>query len=243
MEINPIVTNQQIRATVRKKKTDKTDAELISQSIRDGNGHMMTEKSLGNSLKKLIRGRKYLVNMRSNIKKKLKSYDKDVCDVKSLQKTFKQTKNHLDNQIERIEEQIDSYNDEDIDILKSIPGVGNVIATGIRAEIGDIDKFKCRKALTAFAGLDPKLNQSGTVNSTGRLTKRGASALRYFLFMAAHCNICSNSVFTKYYQKHRDNGRSYKQAVCATSRKILEIIFVLLSRRKPFDDQFGQSKT
>jgi len=86
MEINPIVTNQQIRATVRKKKTDKTDAELISQSIRDGNGHAMTEKALDNSLKKLIRGRKYLVHMRSNIKKKLKSYDKDVCDVKDLQK-------------------------------------------------------------------------------------------------------------------------------------------------------------
>jgi len=89
--------------------------------------------------------------------------------------------------------------------------------------------------------LDPKLNQSGTVNSTGKLTKRGSGTLRYFLFMAAHCNICSSSVFAKYYQKHRNNGRSYKQAVCATGRKILELIFVLLSRRKPFDANFTQN--
>ena len=148
----------------------------------------------------------------------------------------------MDKQIEKIEEKIACYDDEDVDILKSIPGVGKVIATGIKAEIGDIEKFKCRKALTAYAGFDPKLNQSGTVNSTGKLTKRGSGTLRYFLFMAAHCNICSSSIFTNYYKKQRKNGRSYKQAVCATGRKILEIIFVLLSRRECFHAISSQEK-
>lgn len=242
-EINPIVTKQRIRCTIRKKKTDKTDAVLISQIIAIGEGHKMTKVSLMNGLKKLTRTRKYLVSMRSDLKRKIKSLEKDVCDTNILQKTLKQSIKHFDKQVEKLEKEIKKYSDTDTEtiILQSIPGISTILSASIKAEISDIKKFSNAKKLVAFAGLDPKINQSGaSLNNTGKLTKRGSSTLRYSLFLAARANICSNTVFTNYYLKLRNKGKSYTQAVCATSRKMLEIIYFLLSREELFDRNFCQ---
>ncbi|MBR0260415.1 MAG: IS110 family transposase, partial [Selenomonadaceae bacterium] len=51
--------------------------------------------------------------------------------------------------------------------------------------IGDITRFATPAKLVAFAGLDSKIDQSGTSQSTGKMTKRGSPYLRTALFRAA----------------------------------------------------------
>ncbi len=53
-------------------------------------------------------------------------------------------------------------------------------------EIQDMTRFKRQKQLVAYFGLDPRIRQSGhTLNSTGRLTKRGSPYGRRAIFIAA----------------------------------------------------------
>lgn len=64
-------------------------------------------------------------------------------------------------------------------LLLSIPGVGEVTATTILAEIGDIKRFPSVKQLAAFAGTDPSVFQSGKFNSShNRISKRCSPYLR-----------------------------------------------------------------
>ena len=245
-EVNPIVTSQQIRCTVRKKKTDITDALLIRRILEFGEGRSMSLKNLISQfaeLKKLSRSRKHLVDMRSALKRKFKSLEKDVCDTKFLQKSYKRLEKNFDKEIEKLEKKLEKYKTKNTEILKSVTGISSILSAAIEGEIGDIAQFENAKKLVAFAGLDPKIKQSGKcLNSTGKLTKRGSSHLRHALFLAARSNICSNTVFTKYYKKLIKKGKSFTQATCATARKMLEIIFVLLSKQILFDRNFCSKK-
>lgn len=68
--------------------------------------------------------------------------------------------------------------------LQTIPGVGPYIASSLIAEIQAMERFPSAHTLVAYAGLDPKIRQSGhTLNSTGRLTKRGSSHLRRSIWL------------------------------------------------------------
>jgi len=108
--------------------------------------------------------------------------------------------------------------------LRSIPGIGPFIAASIIAEVQDTRRFPTAKALIAFAGLDPKIRQSGhTLNSTGRLTKRGSPHLRRSLFIAASVARQHDPYFKALYDKKRAEGKKYTAATVVVARKLLSI--------------------
>lgn len=79
---------------------------------------------------------------------------------------------------------------EESKIIRSIPGIGEKIATTIISEIGGIERFNHPKKLVAFAGLDPSVFESGKFKGTyNRIIKRGSSRLRQALYMADICSI------------------------------------------------------
>ena len=64
-------------------------------------------------------------------------------------------------------------------------GVGPSLGPQLMAEICDLSRFSHREALTAFAGVDPGVNQSGTYEARSvRTSKRGSPQLRKTLFIA-----------------------------------------------------------
>ncbi|WP_373231373.1 transposase [Cohnella sp.] len=99
-------------------------------------------------------------------------------------------------------------------LLRSIPGVGPLTAATIQAEIGDIKRFPSVKQLTAFAGLDSSVYESGTFKANqNRISKRGSSYLRTALFQATVAGISKqvhgprNEVLSRYYQLKRSQGK------------------------------------
>jgi transposase len=86
-------------------------------------------------------------------------------------------------------------------------------------------RFRTSKQLVTFAGLDPRIKQSGhTLNTTGRLTKRGSSYLRRSLFIAASVARQHDPIFQALYEKKRAEGKPYTVAVCVVARKLLVTI-------------------
>ncbi|PKM95586.1 MAG: IS110 family transposase [Firmicutes bacterium HGW-Firmicutes-1] len=93
-------------------------------------------------------------------------------------------------------------------LLISIPGVGELTAITILSEIGDIKKFTNDKQLTAFAGLDASIFQSGSYNSSrNKISKRGTPYLRQALYQATCAAVSNrpkgriNPILAEYYLK------------------------------------------
>ena len=86
--------------------------------------------------------------------------------------------------IERVDGMIEgaAWEDEDVQLLETIPGVGRVIATVIRAEVGDLSRFRSADRLASYAGLAPAVRQSGEKKAHAyRMSKQGNPRIRHML--------------------------------------------------------------
>lgn len=72
----------------------------------------------------------------------------------------------------------------DFEILKSIPGLGEITAVRILAELGDIRRFSNPNKINAFIGIDPGRYQSGEKDSSLSITKHGNAEARKILYQA-----------------------------------------------------------
>lgn len=118
--------------------------------------------------------------------------------------------------------------------INSIFGIGEFTTSLIIAELGDINRFKNIKELTAYCGLDPSIKQSGkSINIKGPISKSGNKYLRKILFVSI-LNILSltrlchtENDIEIYYRKKRNEGKHHYVATIACTTKLLRKIFVL----------------
>ncbi len=115
----------------------------------------------------------------------------------------------------------------------SIVGVGDNLAARIIAEMGDISRFTNRRALAAFAGLNPKIKQSGDVDGIHlRISKKGNRHLRCLLYLGASCNyrLKKHDPLYEFNKKKRQQSQSPlkpKAANIAAAHKLLLVIYAL----------------
>ncbi|WP_145410726.1 IS110 family transposase [Paenibacillus xylanexedens] len=125
----------------------------------------------------------------------------------------------------------------EVELVKSIPGIGTKLAAAIIAEVGDVRQFSDAKQLVAFAGLDPGIFSSGKFTATStRITKRGSKRLRRSLYLAVQCGMRknANARIRSYYEKKRKEGKPYKVVVIACAKKLLHHIFAILQKGQSY---------
>ena len=138
--------------------------------------------------------------------------------------TIEETLATLRSEMKRICEALPEY-----DTVMALYGVGEVFGCQLIAEIGDVSRFKSKKALIAFAGIDPPSNQSGQVDVKSRsISKLGSASLRKVLFQVMSV-IIQNSpqdepVF-QFLDKKRAEGKPYKVYMIAAANKFLRIYY------------------
>ena len=233
--LNPIVTKQFTRATIRKRKTDISDAMVIAKLALTGEGNMVTEKSF-DIAKSYSRTAAKLVAVESKLhlmqKRLLVLSPDDQDSFDELEKCISQLKSSTQAFRKQATRRVDTQKAK---LLESIPGIGETIATVLVAEIGEIENFKGSKALVAFAGIDPRVKQSGKgLKHNTRLTKRGSPYLRQALFQAAAVARQHDPQLKEYYEKKRSEGKRYKEATVATSRKLLYRVYAVLKRQTAY---------
>lgn len=87
--------------------------------------------------------------------------------------------------------------------LKTIPGVGHILAAVIWSEIGDLGRFASADALVNYTGLAPSLYESGEVSIHGGITRQGPVWLRWALITAANVVTRSKSPLARRYWRLR----------------------------------------
>lgn len=124
---------------------------------------------------------------------------------------------------------------KDFQLILSIPGIGPVTGGAIIGEIGDITRFGTPQKLQAFAGMDPRVTQSGQFTGTdNKISKRGSPYLRRAVYIAANIARIYDPIFKEHYDRLVARGKHPKQALTAVATKLLRVIHAVMVKRVPY---------
>ena len=130
----------------------------------------------------------------------------------------------IKNETIRLARQLPEY-----DCVLSMYGVGEITAAQLMAELGDIRNFANRRAIVAFAGIDPEVNESGSyIRASNPSSKRGSPHLRKTLFQVVSTYLKRSPVDEPVYQfldKKRSEGKPFFVYMTAAANKFLRIYF------------------
>jgi transposase len=123
-------------------------------------------------------------------------------------------------------------------LVLTIPGIGHTLGAQIVSEIGDVRRFHSAAAIVKYAGINPSISQSGKFSSEdNRITKQGSPYLRRALYLAAMAQLKLKTPFYDYYAKKRADGKSHREALIAVARKLVHVIYAVLSKQEPYDPE------
>jgi transposase len=237
--LNPLLTRHYTRLTIRGAKTDEKDAELICRLVADGQGTPLSWHDVTNRDRELLRLSKHLTRVGAQLKQRLGSTRrKQLPDTKSIEGKLERLIRRVSTLSDELVAEATAIQSEEECLIDSIPGFGTKLSAIVHHELGDISRFRNVRALVAYAGLDPRMRQSGKLlNTTGRLSKRGSAELRHALFIAANVARRWEPELKEYYQHKRLQGRTNTEVLCIISRKLLGRINAVLRERRPYQSR------
>lgn len=143
--------------------------------------------------------------------------------------TILETVSSIRKEMDRIASSLPEY-----ETVMAMYGIGKVFGPQLIAESGDTRRFRNRRAITAFAGLDAPPYQSGQLDINSRhISKRGSSALRNVLFQITNVFILNKPEDEPIYQfidKKRSEGKHYYSYRIAAANKFLRIYYAKVNQ-------------
>ena len=243
--VNPAQTHAFARTGLKRTKTDKADALLIARFCQMHQPPAWTPLSPPvQQLQGLVRRLEHLEEMLTIENNRLGAGGVQGLVKESLEEHIE----YLTQQIEKTRRQIKAHIDQNPDLknqshlLESIPGIGATTAALLLAELGDIKQFGSARQVAAFAGLVPRIRESGTsVRGRSRLSKVGSSRLRKSLYFPAITALRFNPLIKAFGLRLSSQGKSKMLIIGAAMRKLLHLAYGVLKSQRPFDPAFCAS--
>jgi transposase len=241
-----------------KKKTDKAEALALARFLKlDHLPEVSVPSERVRQLRHLLQARETLVGIRTKLKnlghaaltrngialprsacasrvareRLQKRDDLSAADKVILEAALRQIE-ELDQEVERLEDEITRLGKtlKGIKRLLQLHGMNLLSAISLLAEIGSIELFETSKQLVAYSGLATSVRQSNETTRQGHITKQGRKRLRTVAIRAVLSMVNrTNTPLMDFYQRKKREKRSGK-AICATARKLLTIVFVMLKK-------------
>lgn len=204
-----------------KAKTDKIDAMMIAKYARVSElkpFKIADKNSL--RLRELNTRRSQTLDLLSQEANRLEhKHSKDI------ERLIKKNTQFFKKQLEFIEEKInalieeDSYLQEKMEIIKSIPGIGDITAITLISELPELGYLN-KSEVASLTGLAPFNKDSGTYQGKRKIT-RSRPRIKRVLYMAAMSAIRNNSEIKEFYNKLKQKGKPGKLALIACMRKLV----------------------
>lgn len=131
--------------------------------------------------------------------------------------------------------------DPEVRRLRTLIGVGAWTAVVIRLELGTLTRFHSAAAVVAYAGLNPRRQESGDQKKETHISRRGRSGLRKALYLPAQCAACHNPAIRAFYERLRAAGKAHDAAIAACMAKLLRIAYACIMTEKDFDPAYQTS--
>lgn len=231
--VNPRHPRAYARATGRLAKTDRIDAQVLSQFGEVVRPRLLTsDNTAREELSGLEARRQQLREMVTAEENRLRTAQPNVArGIREHLDWLKKKAKQLDKEIE---ERMHSRQEWSMteEILRSVPGVGPVLSAAIIAglpELGCAD----RRQIAALVGVAPLNRDSGTLRGR-RCVWGGRAPLRSVLYMATLAATRHNPVIGAHYRRLCAAGKPRKVALVACMRKLLTILNAMLRNRTPW---------
>jgi transposase len=122
----------------------------------------------------------------------------------------------------------------EVKLLRTIPGIGHILAAIIWGEIGRLERFPSAAALVNTSGMVSSLYESGEVSIQGHITRQGSAWLRWALITAANCVTRSKSPLGQRYWSLRRAHKKPNVAKTAVACSIARCVYGVLKHGEPF---------
>ena len=147
-------------------------------------------------------------------------------------------------QVKKIEEQIKEMTKENetIELLMTMPGIGFVGATTIASYVDDINRFDGNfKKFSSYLGIIPSVHNSADTVRMGHITKRGPQELRT-AFVQVAMGIIRQPQNTSEWKLMKDyqtmkTSKGSGRAIIALTRKVARIVFAMLNNKEAFNPE------
>ncbi|MNZ73601.1 Transposase [compost metagenome] len=239
--LNPHAVRQFAGVVSPRTKTDKKDAEVLALfGLRNQADLKAWEPPPPEYvlLRELVRRREALVSIRTQELNRLEHASQS----ETVQRSLDTHVEHLDQQIEALEREIDEHIDKHpglkhrSELLQSIKCVGPILAANFLAEANTlVDYFEKPRQLLAYCGLTLKRKESGTsVRGKPKMCKYGNRELRGALGMPAKTAMRWNPVVKELAQRLLAKQKPFKVVWGAAMSKLLTLMFVVIKKDQPF---------
>ena len=237
--VNPSRIKKYAESQLARNKTDKGDAALIADFCLTQRPPLWSPPAPQlRELRAMARYYDDLLDMRQQERNRLQAGGHSQLVQDSLTQHILFLDHQIESLLQRIQDHLDHHPDlkQQTDLMTSIPGIGDITAFKLLAEIGDIRAFDSPAQLVAFAGLSPRQRRSGTsVRGRTRLAKIGSASLRSTLYFPALTAKRCNPIISSFCQRLTDLHKPKMVVIGAAMRKLLVLVFGVLKSGQPFD--------
>ena len=233
--LNPKDTHHYAKAVGLRGKTDRVDAELIARMIAHEHTKLYTwipPTPQQREMNRLIKRRATLISLREAVEMSLHELDGFAADLKMLRTRFNQLIARIDLRVKALIE-ASPERKQHLARLCTISGVGPVVGTALVNTLERVP-VKSADAFVAFAGLDPRPDDSGQHRGKRRLSKRGPAELRRLLYLAA-LSAVKTKPWRSLYEQYRARGLSSTAALVILARRIARTAWSIYTYKTEFD--------
>ena len=244
---NPQKIKHFARAMLSTTKTDEIDAKLIAlygEKMEPAPYKIPSESIIMLKQKRTVlrQLKKQLIAM-TNMQHAMSVLPKQDPTAKVA---IEQTIKFLRKQISKLEDEITHLSNKEfkhqMELLTSIKGIGENIASALILATGGFTYFSSAKQISRFLGLCPTYQQSGTsVNVKGHINRNGDTHLRSLMYVVAFSSIRSNTACKETYERLRSRGKSSRVAIIAIANKLIRQAFAVVTNNRPYIDGYVSS--
>ncbi len=241
---NPLKVKRFIQMQLSKIKTDKSDAkQLYEYGMRQSPKLWKGESKSQQECLQIVRLLGVYTKQSTQLKNKLHGESilgnpsKEV--VRSLKRQLKQTQKEMVKLEELLSQQVKAAYQQEVTLLKSIPGIGEKTALMLLVFTDGFKRFDNSSQLCSYAGITPTIRESGSsVKGRSRISKMGNPKLRNLLFMCSF-NACKyNRSCKALYDRIVAKGKSKKLALIAVCNKLLKQAFAIVKNGLPYNEDY-----
>lgn len=226
-------------------KTDPMDAAVLAAYglVNYWTLRLWREPSLiYEQIYQLLNERYWLTRIKIQGKNRGYARGQRILKMESVESRTHELRKLLQCQIDRIEREIirlmqqDTEWAESAQRLQSIDGVGALTAAWVLCATQNFEFFKSAKQVVKYAGLAPRVFESGeSIRKRKGLGRHGHSLLRQALFMGAMNAIRYNVRLKQIYERMVRQGKPKKLALLAVARRLLELCFIVVKNQTYYD--------
>jgi len=231
--VNPRQVRDFAKALGKLAKTDAIDAKVLArfaEAVRPEPRAPVDEQT--RALEALLTRRRQIVEMLTAEANRRKQCAPTVQpSIDAVVTVLKQQLDDLDHDLQEAIRQSPVWRDKD-DLLRSVPGVGRVVATTLLCELPELGRLN-RKQAAALVGVAPLNRDSGTMRGH-RSIWGGRASVRVALYMAALCATRCNPVIRRFYERLLAAGKLKKVALVACMRKLLTVLNSMMRDSRPW---------